>query len=39
MVLNKYKFEKMSKRTAGQSIKKWAVEEITSLDGAREYSF
>jgi len=39
MVLNKYKFEKMSKRTAGQSIKKWAVKEITSLDKAGEDSF
>ncbi|KAF0154293.1 MAG: virulence-associated E family protein, partial [Ignavibacteria bacterium] len=32
MVMNKYKFEKMNKRFAKQSIKKWAVKEITALD-------
>jgi glutamyl/glutaminyl-tRNA synthetase len=39
MVLNKYQFEKISKRTSGQSIKKWAVKEITVLDKAGESSF
>ncbi|MEW6655020.1 MAG: hypothetical protein AB1394_16345, partial [Bacteroidota bacterium] len=32
MVMNKYKFEKVNKRFAKQSIKKWAVKEITALD-------
>ena len=39
MVLNKNKFEKKSKRINGQSIRKWAVREITAFDRIGEDSF
>lgn len=32
MVMNKHKFEKVNKRNGKQSVKKWAVKEITALD-------